>query len=137
MEIFRIAAIALITAFCVIILRDVKSELALLVGLAGGIIVVLSVIDYFSDIFGVIADIARRAGLATSVVTLLFKIIAVGYITEFSASLIEDAGLSSLADRVTLAGKLIIVAASIPVVVELFEFIAGMLSGNVKTRGYV
>ncbi len=128
MEIFRIAAVALITAFCVMILRDVKSELALLVGLAGGVIVILSVVDYFSDIFGVISNIASRAGLATSVVTLLFKIIAVGYITEFSASLIEDAGLSSLADRVTLAGKLIIVASSIPVVVQLFEFIAGMLS---------
>ncbi len=128
MEIFRIAAIALITAFCVLVLRDIKSELAVLVGFAGGIIVLLSVVDYFSDIFSVISDIAKRAGLATSVVTLLFKIIAVGYIAEYSASLIEDVGLSSLADKVTLAGKLIIVASSIPVVVELFDFIAGMMS---------
>ena len=128
MEIFRIAAIALVTAFCVILLRDIKSELAVIVAFAGGIIVILSVIDYFSNIFSVISSIASRAGLATSVVTLLFKIIAVGYIAEFSASLIDDAGLSSLADKVTLAGKLIIVGASLPVVVELFEFIAGMLS---------
>lgn len=128
MEIFRIAAIALVTAFCVILLRDIKSELAVVVAFAGGIIVILSVIDYFSNIFSVISSIASRAGLATSVVTLLFKIIAVGYIAEFSASLIDDAGLSSLADKVTLAGKLIIVGASLPVVVELFEFIAGMLS---------
>ena len=61
-------------------------------------------------------------------VTLLFKVIAVGYITEFSASVIEDVGLSSLADKVTLAGKLIIVGVSLPVVVQLFEFIAGMLT---------
>ncbi len=128
MEIFRIAAIALVTAFCVILLRDIKSELAVIVAFAGGIIVILSVIDYFSNIFSVISSIASRAGLATSVVTLLFKIIAVGYIAEFSASLIDDAGLSSLADKVTLAGKLIIVGTSLPVVVELFEFIAGMLS---------
>ena len=128
MEIFRIAAIALVTAFCVILLRDIKSELAVIVAFAGGIIVILSVIDYFADIFSVISSIASRAGLATSVVTLLFKIIAVGYIAEFSASLIDDAGLSSLADKVTLAGKLIIVGAALPVVVELFEFIAGMLS---------
>ena len=83
MEIFRIAAIALVTAFCVILLRNVKSELAAAVGLAGGIIVVLSVIDYFSDIFSAVYAIAKRAGLATSVVTLLFKVIAVGYISEF------------------------------------------------------
>ncbi len=128
MEIFRIAAIALVTAFCVILLRNVKSELAAAVGLAGGIIVVLSVIDYFSDIFSAVYAIAKRAGLATSVVTLLFKVIAVGYISEFSASLIEDAGMSSLADKVLLGGKLIIVARSIPVIVQLFEYIAKMLS---------
>ena len=110
------------------ILRDIKSDLAMLVAFAGGIIVLLSVIDYFSDIFSVISSIAARAGLATSVVTLLFKILAVGYISEFSASLIEDAGLSSLADKVTLAGKLIIVASALPVIVELFEYIAGALS---------
>ena len=128
MEIFRIAAIALVTAFCVMLLRDVKSELAVAVGIAGGVIVLLSVINYFTDIFAVIASIAKRAGLAVSVVTLLFKVIAVGYITEFSSSLIDDLGMSSLADKVTLAGKLIIVVASLPVVVELFEFIAGLLS---------
>lgn len=128
MEIFRIAAIALVTAFCVMILRDVKSELAMLVAFAGGIIVLLSVVNYFSDIFSVVADIAKRAGVATSVVTLLFKVIAVGYVAEFSASLIEDAGLPSLADKVTLGGKLIIVAVSLPVVVELFEYVARLLS---------
>ncbi len=128
MEIFRIAAIALITAFCALVLRDIKSELAVIVSFAGGITVILSVVDYFSDIFSVISSIAARAGLATSVITLLFKVIAVGYVAEFSASLIDDAGLSSLADKVTLAGKLIIVATSLPVIVKLFEFIAGMLS---------
>lgn len=128
MEIFKIAAIALVTAFCVLLLRDIKSELAMLVAFAGGIIVLLSVINYFSNIFGVISSIAARAGLATSVVKLLFKVIAVGYISEFSASLIEDAGVASLADKVTLAGKLIIVASSLPVIVELFEYIAGVLT---------
>lgn len=128
MDIFRIVAIALITAFCVLVLRDVKSELATVVALAGGIVVVLSVVDYFADIFSVVSAIAKRAGLAASVVTLLFKVIAVGYITEFSASIIDDVGLSSLSDKVTLAGKLIIVGVSLPVVVQLFEFIAGMLT---------
>ncbi len=128
MEIFRIAAIALITAFLATVLRDIKSELALLCAFAGGIIVLLLTINYFSDIFSVISSIAARAGLAVSVVTLLFKVIAVGYVTEFSSSLIEDAGMNSLAEKVTVAGKLIIVAASLPVVVKLFEFIAGMLT---------
>ncbi|MDE7463695.1 MAG: hypothetical protein K2M48_01580 [Clostridiales bacterium] len=128
MDIFRIAAIALVTAFCSIVLRDIKSELSTLVAFAGGIVVLLSVIDYFSGIFSVISDIAQRAGIATSVIKLLFKVIAIGYIAEFSSSLIEDAGLTALADKVTFAGKLMIVSVSLPVVVELFKFIAGMLS---------
>lgn len=128
MEIFRIAAIALITAFCVVVLREVKSELAPIVALVGGLVVVLSVINYFSDVFSVISSVAKKAGLAASVVTLLFKVIAIGYVTEFSSSIMDDMGLSSLSDKVTLAGKLIIVAMSLPVVVQLFNFIAGLLA---------
>ena len=128
MEIFKIAAIALITAFCVLVLREVKSELAFIVALAGGVVVLLSVIDYFADVFSVISDIAKRAGLAASVVKLLFKVIAVGYITEFSSSIIDDMGMSSLSDKVTLAGRLIIVAMSLPIVIQLFNFIDGMLT---------
>ncbi|MDE6029367.1 MAG: stage III sporulation AC/AD family protein [Clostridiales bacterium] len=128
MEIFRIAAIALITAFCVVVLREVKSELAPIVAFVGGLVVVLSVINYFSDVFSVISSIAKRAGLAASVVTLLFKVIAIGYVTEFSSSIMDDIGLSSLSDKVTLAGKLIIVVMSLPVVIQLFNFIAGLLA---------
>ncbi|MDE5593473.1 MAG: stage III sporulation AC/AD family protein [Clostridiales bacterium] len=128
MEIFRIAAIALITAFCVVVLREVKSELAPIVALVGGLVVVLSVINYFSDVFSVISSVAKKAGLAASVVTLLFKVIAIGYVTEFSSSIMDDMGLSSLSDKVTLAGKLIIVAMSLPIVVQLFNFIAGLLA---------
>ncbi|MDE6618425.1 MAG: stage III sporulation AC/AD family protein [Clostridiales bacterium] len=128
MEIFRIAAIALITAFCVLVLREAKSELAPIVALVGGLVVVLSVINYFSDVFSVISSVAKKAGLAASVVTLLFKVIAIGYVTEFSSSIMDDMGLSSLSDKVTLAGKLIIVAMSLPIVVQLFNFIAGLLA---------
>ncbi len=128
MEIFKIAAIALITAFCVLVLREVKSELAPIVALVGGLVVVLSVINYFSDVFSVISSVAKKAGLAASVITLLFKVIAIGYVTEFSSSIMDDMGLSSLSDKVTLAGKLIIVAMSLPIVVQLFNFIAGLLA---------
>ena len=128
MEIFKIAAMALITAFCVLVLREVKSELAPIVAFAGGIVVLLSVINYFSDVFSVISSVAKKAGLAASVVTLLFKVIAIGYVTEFSSSIIDDMGLSSLSDKVTLAGKLIIVAVSLPIVIQLFNFIAGLLA---------
>ena len=128
MEIFRIAAVALITAFCVLVLREVKSELAPIVALAGGVVILLSVIDYFVDVFSVISTIAKRAGIAASIMTLLFKVIAIGYITEFSSSIIDDMGLSSLSDKVTLAGRLIIVVMSLPIVVQLFNFIAGMLT---------
>lgn len=127
MEIFRIAAIALVTMFCVLILRDVKSELAIIVAFSGGIIVLLSVIDYFYDIFSVINDIANRAGIASSIILLLFKIISIGYVTEFSSSLIEDTGLTSLAEKVIFAGKILIVVASLPIVVKLFDYVVGLL----------
>jgi stage III sporulation protein AD len=128
MEIVKICAVGIITAFSVLILRDSKSEAAVLVGVAGGCIVLLMVLDYVADIFAVIKDISEKAGIPSQIWTLILKIVGVGYIAEFSAGIIEEAGGKALADKVILAGKVLIAVLSLPMIVSLFELIGGMLT---------
>lgn len=69
----------------------------------------------------------QRAGIDNRIFSLLVKIIGIGYVTDFSAGVIEDTGSKSLADKVVLAGKIIIMTLALPVVVKLFDLIAGLL----------
>ena len=54
----------------------------------------------------------------------LFKIIAVSYIAKFAAQVCQDAGEGSVAVKVELAAKIIIIALSLPVVNALLKLVA-------------
>jgi len=127
MDIIKICAVGIITAFAALILKDTKSEAAILVGVCGGCIVLLMILDYVADIFAVIRDISGRAGIPSKIWTLILKIVGVGYIAEFSAGIVEEAGGKPLSDKIILAGKVLITVLSLPIIVSLFELISGML----------
>lgn len=128
MEIIKISAMGLITAFCVVMLREQKSEIAMLVGIAGGCLILLSLVDYFTEIFSVIYSIADKTGIPSSIYKIVGKIIAVGYITDFSAGVVEDTGQKAIAEKIMLGGKLVIMVLSLPIITTLFDTISGVLS---------
>lgn len=127
MDIVKIAAAGVITAVCALILRETRADMAIAVTLAGGVIILLMVLDKVVGIFTVFETLMQRAGIDNQIFSLLVKIIGIGYVTDFSAGVIEDTGSKSLADKVVLAGKIIIMTLALPVVVKLFDLIAGLL----------
>lgn len=127
MDIIKIAAVGIITAVCAMLLRDTKSELAVLVTVAGGCIILLMVLDSFLGIFAALKNLMERAGIGGQIFSLLIKIIGIGYITDFSAGLVEETGAKSLADKIVLAGKVVIMVLSLPILIKLFDIIAELL----------
>jgi len=128
MEIFKICAVGIITAFCILILKEAKPEAGVLVGIAGGIIILLMLVGYFTEIFSVIRTIAERAHIPTNILTLIIKIVGVGYIAELSAGIIEEAGSKALAEKVILGGRIIIAVLSLPIIMSLFNIIGELLT---------
>lgn len=124
MEILKIAAVGIITAFCSLTLKESKSGLSIAVGVAGGCIIIFMLLDYFADIFLTITTIIERAGIQSNVLKSVIKIIGIGYITEFSAGIVEDAGNKSVAEKIVMAGKVIILIVSMPIITALFDLIA-------------
>ena len=127
MQIFQIAAIAIVTALGVVILKNAKSDTAYLVGLAGGLVILLSILDLALGIFEAIGQLITRTGLDGGVVRAIVQIVGIGYITEFSAGICEDCGSKGLADKLVLGGKIIIMVVSMPIILTLFDTIASLL----------
>ena len=55
------------------------------------------------------------------------KINPEGYLVEFSAGVIEDFGSKSIADKLILAGKVIIFAVSVPIIRSMVTLIGNFL----------
>ncbi len=75
----------------------------------------------------VFTSISQITGIENGLLKMLLKIVGVGYLTEFGAGILTDFGSNSIADKVTLAGKLTIVLLSMPVVESLLLLIGDFL----------
>lgn len=128
MELFRIIGIAIVTALTVIILKNVKPELAFAAMLAGVIVLLVAALDMMKETFSVFDELVELTGIDNAVVKILLKIIGVGYLTEFSADLLNDFGSASLASKVELCGKITILALSLPILRSLLALITDFLS---------
>lgn len=128
MDIFKIIGVGLITAITALIVKQIKPEISIVLGMAGGIIMILMLVDAFSNIISSFSSLLNKSGLAGGIFSTVLKIIGVGYITEFSANLCVDAGSSSIADKILLGGKIIIMLISIPIVTSIIEIISGLLT---------
>lgn len=127
MDIFKILALAILTCIATIIVRQVKPDFASIVAIAGGVVILLFVLNYLGDVLAVFQNIIGKTGLSPSLFSTILKIVGIGYLTEFTANLCNDSGNSSLATKVGLAGKIIILFVSLPIITNLIEIIMEIL----------
>ena len=123
----KIIGIAIITTLAVLIIKQVKPEMAIMVGLAGSIVIVIIVVNLLGSVVNVFDDIVSKTGINQELFLVVLKIIGVGYLTEFSANLCADAGVNSMADKIMLAGKVIIMIMALPIINNLLEIVYGLM----------
>lgn len=127
MEFVKIIAVGLVTAFASMLVKQFKPEIAILINVAGGILIIVMSVNALMEIVSTFTTIFSKTGLDNQFLTPLFKIIAVGYLCEFSANICADSGSSSVADKILFAGKIIILFLSLPIINGVIDIILGML----------
>lgn len=127
MDLTRLIVIAVASALGVLLLRQVKPELAVVVGLVGTILIFLMVVDGLSKIVTSINGIVAKTGLATELFTSILKIIGIGYLCEIAASICQESGAKAVADMVILGGKVIIMVLALPIIQALVDVVLGVL----------
>ncbi len=127
MDIIKIVGIGLITVIASILVKPIKPEVSIIIGLCGGVLILIQTINYVVDIIDAFSSIVDKTGLDAGLLKTLLKIIGVGYLTEFSANLCNDAGSSSVADKILFAGKIIILVMALPIVTSIIEIIVEIL----------
>lgn len=80
-----------------------------------------------TDIFAFFGGVVTKTGIDKDLFSLLLKIIGIGYLVEFSAGVCMDSGNSSIANKVLVAGKVLIFLLSMPIIQNLFETVLSLL----------
>lgn len=128
MLIVRLCCIAGVTAIGAFILKNHKSELVPLCLTAGGIIMFLYVFDYLTESVEFIKSFTQGTGIDNEIVKIIFKIIGIGFLVEFTAGSIKELGFDSIADKLILCGKIIIFVVSVPILNGTYKIIVSLIN---------
>ncbi|HIY96776.1 MAG TPA: stage III sporulation AC/AD family protein [Candidatus Borkfalkia excrementigallinarum] len=126
-ELIKIVGVGLVTAIAAVLLRSTKPELSFAVTVAGIVIILIFAIDLVGETFGIFAEIGEMSGIDSSLIKIIVKIIAIGYLVEFAAGIVEDFGSKSIADKLVFAGKVVIFTVSVPIIRSMVALIGGFL----------
>ena len=122
-ELFKIIGIGLLTLITYIIVKPLKPDVAVFISIIGSVIILMFCIDELTDVIFQINIFVEKAGINSQLFACVLKIVGIGYIVEFSSNLCVDAGNSSLADKISLAGKITILVMSMPIISNLLNII--------------
>lgn len=127
MDIIQIVLIGIIAALLFVTVKDIHPSIALFIAFITSVLILFVVIKHVSVIFHLLSLLGEKAMIQSIYITTIFKIIGIAYITELGVNLTKDAGLSSVAGKIELAGKLFILILAIPIITAVVELIVGFL----------
>lgn len=127
MEIVKILSIALCAVIACSVLKGIKPEFAIYTALTAVIILFIFVADKLLYAFSFLEDIYGRITYGEAFFPVIIKVLAVAYLTDFTAQLCRDCGEGAIGVKVELAGKIVIFCLAIPVIMSILELIEKIL----------
>ena len=121
MNIIQISFIGLSSVFIAIQFKETKKEYSILIMIAAAIIIFTLSVSKLNLMFQTINSIKDKLGISYQYVEILFKIVGISYICEFSSDICKDSGFGAISNQIQIFGKLSILLVSLPVFLNLFD----------------
>lgn len=126
MNILSICVLAIVTVIMSVMLKSRNSEIAIILAASCSVIILLAVLSQVSQVTATINQIIAVSGISTSYVVILLKVIGICFITEFAVNTCKDAGSQSLANNVSLAGKIMVTVTSLPLYSDILNTVLSL-----------
>lgn len=130
MNVITIAAVAIVAAISAVAIKKHNGETALMLSVACGVILLMAVISFAGTILQTVNQIAAASDMNIEYIKILLKVIGICIVTELAVSVCKESGQQAIAANVTLAGKILIMAASLPLYTEIFNTVASLVNNS-------
>jgi stage III sporulation protein AD len=127
LEIIQVVGVGIVATFLVLVIKETKPLFAFLLATFTGIVIFIALVGKIADVIRVIEQLAIQAKVDNLFFGTILKIIGIAYIAEFGAQVTRDAGQGSIAAKIELAGKLLIMVMAIPIITVIIETIMQIL----------
>ncbi|MGA8941737.1 MAG: stage III sporulation protein AD [Thermoactinomyces sp.] len=127
MEIIQVVGLGLITTFLILAVKEQNPVFAFSLAMFVGVVIFISLAGKVGEVVGILQNLARLARVNELFLETILKIIGIAYIAEFGAQVTRDAGQESIAAKIELAGKVLIMVMAIPIITVIIETIVQIL----------
>ena len=128
MEIFKIVSIGIIATLLSVFLRQSnRGDFALLISLVTGLIIFSFILEKLKYIIHTLNQLIRGTNVEFAYFSTIIKIIAIAYLIEFGSQISRDAGEDSIANKIELGGKVIMMVLAMPILLTLMDLIIKIL----------
>lgn len=121
--IFQLAACAAVGAVCYVTLRKQSGEIAVLLGIAVCVVLVLGIGNGLSTLLNLLQTLANTAQMENALLEPLLKTVGIALITGISAQVCRDADAGSIGMVMELCGGFCALYASFPLVETVLSLI--------------
>ncbi len=119
--------LCLISVFAAVLIKQYKPEYATLISVAACCAVIVAVAkNLLNPVFELRRYISAVSGTGGYYQTAV-KVVAIGYITKFTADVCNDAGQTAIAGKAELAGKAAVFITVLPLVNEILNKVTEMI----------
>lgn len=127
MNIAQVVGLAFITTVILLIIRQEKPVLAVLLTIVCSVVIFTLMMTKLAAVLDVMKELVRRAEVNYFFFSTILKIMGVAYLGEFAAAICQDAGEQAIAKKVEFAAKVIIAVLAIPIIIAILESLMELL----------
>lgn len=127
MNILKICLIAIIALIVILTIKAQMANISIMITIVSGVIIFMMIIPTLEEVLNSILDIVSILDIGIEHIGVILKIIGISYICEFSSQICIDAGENAIASKIELAGKILIMFISIPIITRLLGMITNLM----------
>ena len=129
MEIPQVVGLALLTTILLLILRQEKPVMAMILSVVFSVVIFIFMMGKMASIIDVMQELTHRAQINYFFMATILKIMGVAYLGEFAAAICQDAGEQAVARKVEFAAKIIIAVLALPIMIAILESLMDIMPG--------
>ena len=126
-DILKIAAVAVISALCAVVVKKNVRELGLMLSLAAGVLILAFVLPAAEQVREFMEELARLAELSPEVLAPVVKTVGIAIVTRVSAEVCRDAGEGGIAAFLETGGAAAALLAVLPLLETVLALVKSLL----------
>ena len=126
-EVIKVAVTGMMAAVCAMVVRKQVPELAILLAVCAGAMILLLCSGALSSVREFMDDLVEKGGLTPEVITPVVKVTGIAIVTRLSADFCRDAKEGGLATAVEAAGSVLALLTMIPLMSAVLTLLGELL----------